>query len=125
MLSAVGHALVQHEDHDAHEDHDGGNDVGLSRIAVYERSHLGGQHVKTHRRTEEYRHGISAHGTGEHQQEGGHHGRFHDRKRDTPDNARPAGSQDRGRLFKIGIHVPQHAADQDEGIGGIMQSQYQ
>ena len=69
-------------------------------------------------------HGIGAHGTAEHQQDGGQNRGLDHGKGDSHHGLPLWGIQDGGGLLQVGIHVPENAANEDVGEGGIVQAQH-
>ena len=69
-------------------------------------------------------HRVAAHRAAEHQQNGGqngglHHGEGH------PEHNLPLWSvQDGGCLLQIRVHIPENAADEDIGEGGVVETQH-
>ena len=122
-FALAGHILVDQQDRDAEYDHDDRHDISLTVIAaVDEALHVSGEHF--HGPADVLRHGIGAHRAGEHEQEGGHQRGQHDGESDAVDDLGAGGLEHGRRLFEVGVHVAQDAADEDIGEGRIMQPEH-
>ena len=112
--------LVQQHDGHAENHHDDGQHRGLAGVLGVHGHILGGQGGEA----QIMRHRVGAHGAAEHQQNGGEDGGL-DHGQGDPGHGLPLGGiQDGGRLLQVGIHVPENAADEDVGKGGIVQAQH-
>ena len=118
VFAALQAELV--EQHDCHSEnhHDDGQYAGLARVLGVHR------HVFCRERgkVQVVRHGIAAHGAAEHQEYGGEYGRL-DHGEGDAEHYLPLGRvQYGGRLFQVGVHVAENAADERAHSAGPARS---
>ena len=117
---AAGQAhLVEHHDRHTEDHHDDRQDGSFTRILRVHRNILGGKCGQA----QVMRHRIGPHGGAEHQQNGGKDRRADHRQSHTGHDLPFRRIQDRGRLFQVGIHVLEDAADQNIGKRGVVKSE--
>ena len=119
-LSALQAQLVEQHDGHAEDHHNDGQNAGLAGVLGVHGHILGGQGGET----QVVGHRVGTHGTAEHQQDGGQNGGLDHGQGDAPHDPPLGGVQNGGRLLQVGVHVPEDAADEDVGKGGVVQSQH-